>query len=209
MAWRRRDPEDDPVEAHVVDDDAEPRRCFVGVRPPEGVIAAIERRVDDLRRQLPGVRWVPPEQWHITLKFLGDVPDVHGVARALRDLSQLEPFPVRLGGGGAFPSWPNARTVWVGVERGSPRLARAARSVDMLLDDIEVRRAVQRPFLPHLTIARASPSTDARLFLTHLGTASFGAVFDVEEITLFQSQPIAGGRRYVPLAVSPLIGRFL
>jgi 2'-5' RNA ligase len=209
MAWRSRDPEQDPVEAHVVDDDADPRRCFVGVRPPESVVAAVEQRIDAIRRHLHGVRWVPSEQWHITLKFLGDVPDVHGVARVLRDLSQLEPFPVRLGAGGAFPSWPNARTVWVGVERGSPRLVRAARSVDMLLDDIAVRRAVQRPFLPHLTIARAPQSIDARLFLTHLGAGSFGEVFDVDEITLFESQPVAGGRRYVPLAVAPLIGRFL
>jgi RNA 2',3'-cyclic 3'-phosphodiesterase len=209
VAWRRRDPERDPVEAHVVDDDAPPRRCFVGVRPPDAVIAAIEARVEANRRHLLGARWVPRDQWHVTLKFLGSVADVHGVARALRDLSQLEPFTVRLGGGGAFPSWPNARTIWVGVERGGQRLARLARSVDLLLDDIEVPRAVQRPFLPHCTIARAGQSTDARLFLAHLGTASFGEAFEVDEVTLFESQAVAGGRRYVPLAVAPLLGRLL
>jgi 2'-5' RNA ligase len=209
VAWRRRDPERDPVEAHVVDDDLDPRRCFVGVRPPDAVVSAIEARVEPLRKHLHGVRWTPPEQWHVTLKFLGSVADVHGVARALRDLSQLDPFVVRMGGGGAFPSWPNARTIWVGVERGAQRLGRVARSVDVLLDDIEVPRAVQRPFLPHCTIARASQSVDARLFLSHLGAASFGEAFDVDEVTLFESQAVGGGRRYVPLAVAPLLGRLL
>ena len=219
MAARRRRRGDEPAEAEVVDvpdddgDEGEPRRCFVAVRPPEDVVEVLAARVDAASRHLPGVRWVDPEQWHVTIKFLGDIIDVHGVARVLRDLSQLEPFRVRLGGAGAFPTWTNARTVWAGVERGSERLARLSRSVDRLLDDPlaagTLRRAMQRPFLPHLTLARAPQSVDARMFLARMGAEAHGEAFDVDSVTLFESQPGRGGRRYVPLAVAPLLGRFL
>ena len=162
-------------------------------------------RVEALRRHLLGVRWAPPEQWHVTLKFLGSVADVHGVARALRDLSQLEPFagaarrrrrlpelaqrPDRLGRrrAGRASAWPAL-----------------ARSVELLLDDIEVRAGRAAPVPAPLTIARSAPVGRRPPVPRPPGHGLVRrGVRRRRGRRSSRASPVAGGRRYVPLAVAP------
>ena len=80
--------------------------------------------IDKLRVASAQVNWVKTQQMHLTLKFLGDVPDtetpdicrvVAGVAR------QFEPFEITLRGAGAFPTNEHPRTIWIGIEDGAER----------------------------------------------------------------------------------------
>lgn len=151
-------------------------------------------------RQIPGARWVPPENLHVTMKFLGHVPDerVPEVTEAvgLAAAGAGGGFAARLGATGAFPDARRARVVWVGLAAGTARLAACARALDEALAPLGFE-AESRPFTAHITIARINPPR----------AVTFGADpepvrFSVRALTLFHSRP--GGRAPVYTA----LGRF-
>lgn len=118
-------------------------RLFVAVRPSAAA-------VDHLRAVLPG--WpTDPGRWHVTLAFLGEVPDPRPVLDALSGAAaQHGPFVLRLAGSGTFG---RAGPVWVGVEGDLASLhalaasvARACRANDVAVED--------RPYRPHMTVGR-------------------------------------------------------
>ena len=112
-------------------------RLFAGIAMPTDVRTAIEVATAPLRPAIPGLRWVPAENLHLTLVFIGWVrpDDVAAVRDAIEaSVAPAEPFTARLGGAGRFPDRGRARVLWVGFTTG--------------VDDA-------RPFRPHITIARA------------------------------------------------------
>ncbi len=132
-------------------------RLFVAVVPPVEVVEHLTDFVEP-RRSHPDddVRWAADENWHITLAFLGEVPEWKtddlggGLERAAK---RQKPFDLRLSGAGAFPSVADARVLWTGVqdEAGAlPHLAMTTRSAankaGVVVDG--------RKFTPHLTLAR-------------------------------------------------------
>ena len=107
---------------------------------------------------LPG-RLVPPQNWHFTLRFLGETdPDTRDrLIAGLRRTSLGPSFSISFGGLGAFPRANRARILWLGVDEGAARLVSVAESVESA-----VRRAglpsEERPFKPHLTLSRIEPT---------------------------------------------------
>ncbi len=101
-------------------------------------------------------RWVPPENLHITLKFLGDVKpeDISAVTDAIRNVARgKRPFMVTIGNVSAFPSPANPRIIWVGVTEGTEALRSLAGEVDNALSQLGFPRET-RPFTGHITIGR-------------------------------------------------------
>ena len=101
----------------------EPRhlRLFVAVDLPDDVRDALAAAVAPLRALLPNARWIPPESWHVTLKFLGSAPaaTVEEVASAVGDaVAEHAVFRARLSGVGAFPSSERVRVVWAARRNG-------------------------------------------------------------------------------------------
>lgn len=102
------------------------------------------------------MRWIKPENVHLTLKFLGDVRE-----EALENLRAVvgeacaghSSFDVGLAGLGAFPSARRARILWVGVDEGSEALISLAADVDGALAPLGFERE-NRPYTPHLTLGR-------------------------------------------------------
>ncbi len=130
-------------------------RAFVAVVPPPEVRRAA---LDAARRAIPDdrVRWVRPDNFHLTLKFLGDVPEgrLEGVVAALRrPCANRAPFDAVLSGFGAFPSARHARVVWVGVGAGSEETRALAADVDAALGPLGFGREA-RPYVPHATLGR-------------------------------------------------------
>jgi RNA 2',3'-cyclic 3'-phosphodiesterase len=182
------------------DDDG---RLFLAVPLTDG---ARERIVRHLAAPpmpaLPG-RAVPPENWHLTLRFLGDTPR----ALAERVATQLEgaalgpAFTLRFGRLGGFPRPARARVLWLGVEQGEDRLrdlaARVAASVERAGIPPE-----PRPFAPHLTLARLRDPLDLRPLLDLAPAA--GVDLAVGEVVLYRSHPGSPAPRYEPLRRFPL-----
>lgn len=135
-------------------------RVFAAVVPSAEVILALADRLSSL--EIPG-KPVPPPNWHVTLRFVGRVDDVT-YDRWLGALDQVTSRPVRIGlrGLGAFPHPPRATVLWAGVD--APGIDDLAGVVEEATQ-IAGLPAEERPFRPHLTLARIRPPEDVRAVL--------------------------------------------
>lgn len=130
-------------------------RCFVGVPLPDSYQDQLAWLV---RQHKPGLRsdasWTRPGNWHVTLKFLGQVENerLPGVAEALRGIS-FEAFDFQAGGAGFFPDPLRPRVAWIGVKLGNGTLRELAAQVDGAMEPLGFERE-KRAYTPHLTLAR-------------------------------------------------------
>ncbi|NEA34273.1 RNA 2',3'-cyclic phosphodiesterase [Streptomyces sp. SID13031] len=151
-------------------------RLFVAVVPPAEVVEHLAEFVGP-RRDHPDedIRWASDETWHITLAFLGDVPEykTEELAEGLeRAAGRQKPFDLRLAGSGAFPSVADARVLWTGVKDGSDALPHLAMTTRSAANKAGVT-VDGRKFTPHLTLARLRQPMDVvrwvRIFDTYEG----------------------------------------
>ncbi|MBD3219846.1 RNA 2',3'-cyclic phosphodiesterase [bacterium] len=185
-------------------------RLFVAVNPPRRFREDLDTRLDRIRDQVR-IAWTRPPSWHLTLAFLGDWPAERRetLRKALwTRVCGHEPFLLRPGGVGAFPSLRRPRVLFLHTDGGDPLQALAN----------DVRDAADRAwpdgpqdhkdFRPHLTLARIKrPLQGAEPAL--LRTLDLGAwdPFPVERVQLMASERRPDGARYtvvddVPLGVS-------
>lgn len=175
-------------------------RAFLAVSLPAEARACAAEAVETLRAAVVGdVRWVPPENQHLTLKFLGEIAEDRIdalVARAGAKLAAVTPFEVALAGFGAFPSAREARVLWLGVARGSAALAKLARKLDTAARVAGAERD-RRPFSAHLTLGRLREP--ARVEIEKLAPPT-SVTWTVAEVVLYESRLAPDGARHVPLA---------
>lgn len=178
-------------------------RLFVGVRIPleTAVVLAGELRRWAGDEGLPG-RIVPPENWHLTIRFLGPVDEVaRDLLVAGLDGAELgRRFPLTLSGMGAFPKPRRATVLWVGVADPRP-LEELAGIVERAVVDAGLG-AGDRPFVAHLTVSRIRPEADIRDLLAR--TPPPPVRFTVGEVTLFESHLGEGAPRYEEIERFPL-----
>ncbi len=134
-------------------------RAFVAIDLPPEVLQCLDDVSQQLRHELgeASVRWVPVENIHLTLKFLGDVSEsnIDMLTDFLQSIvSNVKQFEISVGGLGAYPKPHRPRVIWVGVE-APPELMIAQRSVESEISRLGYARE-RRPFNPHLTIGRVS-----------------------------------------------------
>lgn len=141
-------------------------------------------------RGLPGApRWSAPERWHLTLLFLGAVPEdcvgPLGTAAAPA-VAAAPPMALRLAGGGRFGSLRRPQVAWAGLDGDvgplvelAVRLADAARGLRLPVED--------RPFRPHLTLGRWRPRDPADGALTERLAGYRGPGWAVTEVRLWES----------------------
>jgi 2'-5' RNA ligase len=169
-------------------------RAFVAVFPPRRVREALFRAARDLPASRD-FRLIGPEKLHLTLKFLGNIPedDLDRLTQALEPLRGWhEPFEVSTSGFGAFPSEKRARILWAGVGEGSEPLRVLAQSVEDLLEPAGFERE-GRPYVPHLTLGRAR---GRRTKLDDASVSPPALRFTVSGVDLVESVPGAGGVTY-------------
>jgi 2'-5' RNA ligase len=180
-------------------------RLFVAVELPSSVIAAAAAVSEQLRERVvrvaPGARlaWVPADRMHITLRFLGRVPDEQAtaIARVLARPFDVPAFTVRLGHVGTFPPRGAPRTVWIALDDGGDTCRRVEAEVSSRLDLLGLARD-PRPFTPHLTLARARTPAGLRASsFTDIAVSPGGGPIDA--ITLFESRLSSRGPTYTAL----------
>lgn len=179
-------------------------RSFVAV-PVED--AVVRRRLAGARSLLPelrGVRWTAERQLHFTLKFLGDLEEeqLADARRATAAAARAGPasFRLALEGLGAFPPKGSARVVWAGCGAGAAALASLAAAVEEAFLSAGFPRE-ERPFSPHLTLARVrDPGSGRRLAqaLPSVPEEPFGTVV-VGSIVLYRSDLSPAGPDYSEL----------
>jgi 2'-5' RNA ligase len=185
-------------------------RLFVAVGIPERQKRSVEKAVQALRLAIGDAgRWVPRENWHATVKFLGEVPDARlSEVRALtgRAAAASTPATTALTGVGAFPSLGRARVLWVGLSDDGGRLAALASALEEGLGHAGFRRE-SRPLHPHLTLARLRVQVAVGRVLEEAGPFGFDREpFAVGSVALYRSRPGRTGSVYEVVGEFPLGG---
>jgi 2'-5' RNA ligase len=172
-------------------------RVFVAVPLDEETRHRLAQLVRARVAIMPG-RPVPPENWHLTLRFLGELDDV-GLDRlraALDDADLGAAFQVRWGTLGAFPRSSRAGVLWIGLEGDLDALHAMSDRVDEALEGAG-HPPEDRPFRPHLTISRMRPEEDVRSVIAD--DAPLGVPTRVDRVAVFESRLGRGGAKYAVL----------
>jgi 2'-5' RNA ligase len=189
-------------------------RLFVAVDLDDAVRSEVAAMIEALRARCarrPGasqIRWVSPDRLHLTLLFIGSVPaeTARQIAGRLTVPFDRSAFDIALGSLGTFPATGGPRVVWLGISEGAAALQAVAREATARLADVEFRRE-ERPFSPHLTLARFKERGHARdrdaLLAERVRAAGR---WRIDHVTLYQSRLSPKGPTYVPVTVAPLAG---
>jgi len=186
-------------------------RLFVAIELNDDVREVAETTADQLRTRLGRVlsaRWVPTANLHLTVRFIGHVPDdqVPSLIGTLRPPLPLAPFSLTLGDCGAFPARRAPRAPWIGLAQGLPSLQAMHAEFNRRLVPCGFQPEV-RPFTAHLTLARIKDAPRGS------GTAVGEAMrvvrvpsvqCRVAEAVVFESRPSPKGTHYLPQLRIPL-----
>lgn len=187
-------------------------RAFIAVEIPLEIHKAIEKQTAPIRAALNKslVHWVPTDNIHLTLKFLGDVSptNLEMLAQMLNvEVSQHQAFEMGFGGLGAFPNPRRPRVIWIGIQ--------APAGLEALQHGIEAAAAIlgypaeKRPFSPHLTIGRVKQKINPagmqkiRTALEETQVTSLGTT-QMTAVHLFKSDLKPTGAVYTRLFTAPL-----
>jgi len=175
-------------------------RLFAALALPD----AVRERLALVRAPLPGARWVPPENMHVTLRFIGEVePPVAAEIDAQLSRISAPPFDIRLAGLGTFGARGRVRTLWAGLERSEP-LARLQTKIEAAC----LRAGLSpesRKFHAHVTLARCKNVREApaaEFVATHDGFDL--PALPIDTFVLYSSRTGRSGAVYAPEAVYPL-----
>ena len=188
-------------------------RLFVALDLEESLRQGIATYIRGLEGFAPEARWAKSESLHVTLKFIGEQTEeqIAAITERLRGVAG-ENMEIRFQGYGFFPTAKAPRVFWIGIQAGAA-LATLAGDIDASLAELKIPRE-ERPFSPHLTLARGgagsgSPkwrkedgpnSTFAELQkrLAAMSALNFGTM-TAREFFLYRSQLSPGGSKYTKL----------
>jgi 2'-5' RNA ligase len=182
-------------------------RLFVALEIPEDVRKNLAELIRELRGVAPQAKWVRAENLHITLKFIGEIaaekldPIRGALAKARSD--SLVKLDFR--GLGFFPNEKNPRVFWAGIE-ASGNLKTLASEIEIGLETIGIPRE-QRPFSPHLTLARFESRKvpeKLRAAIRENGAREFGA-FETKRFHLIESKLRPSGAEYTTVQSFPFV----
>lgn len=189
-------------------------RAFIAIDIPPEIKQVISVQTASLRKESGcTVRWVPIENMHLTLKFLGNVSSANLdlLAQAVRsECAQIAPFTVSVEQLGCFPNPRRPRVLWIGLS-APQELHRLQRQVEASTARLGYAPD-HKPFSPHLTIGRVREQTTPQelqaltRLLEQTALASLGG-FTVNEVHLYKSDLKPEGAVYTRLAAAPLAGK--
>ncbi|MGQ9525195.1 MAG: RNA 2',3'-cyclic phosphodiesterase [Armatimonadota bacterium] len=183
-------------------------RTFIAVEAADHLRAPIDELRDYLRQTGADVKWVDSSHYHITLKFLGNVPEskLSAVANAVQSaVSGLAAFRIELRGTGAFPNLRRPNAIWVGVTEAAHNLAKLASAIETALEPLGFERD-GRPFQAHLTIGRIRSPKGLGSLSTRLAEMRDACIgdMDVVEAVVMRSDLTPKGPVYTRLASARL-----
>lgn len=182
-------------------------RAFIAIDLSKDIQVCLELVSNQIKKRLEGVpvRWVPIENIHLTLKFLGNVSESN-LEILQKMLSKVvgghKVFEISAGGLGAFPKIHRPRVIWIGLE-APPELEAVQHAIEQETTRLGYARE-ERPFSPHLTLARVSRNATSRdvhkisdvLISEKVG---FLGVTRVREVHLYRSDLKPSGAQYTQI----------
>jgi RNA 2',3'-cyclic 3'-phosphodiesterase len=190
-------------------------RLFLAITVPPEVREEISRTQGRLKRASPpgAVRWTPPDQFHLTLKFLGDVQTEHipTLEKATATLcASLPAFQLSARSIGFFPNAHKPRVIWVGANDSDGQLAELHRRLDGALSWL-VPAEKAGPFTGHITLGRFKPGHHAAIPRLVAPAADFHARhfgdWQIREVELVRSDLTSVRAEHTTIGRFPLAGQ--
>jgi len=185
-------------------------RSFIAIELPDTIIALLNDLQQELKSLRLNVRWVRPENIHLTLKFLGDINpgDIECIDGAMADAAaEFAPFTLSVCGLGVFPGMKRPRVVWVGLGAEIQALLDLQQNLEARLAAVGFPKE-KRWFKAHLTLGRirqaVNPAKISQAIQNYsdLGNQKFAA----DRIILFKSDLKPSGAEYLQLKQVKLSG---
>ena len=183
-------------------------RTFVAVEISDAARRYAQSLMNELESKLTGVHWTRRDNLHLTLKFLGDIPEsaINEVCRAIRTaVAAQQPFEIQCAGLGAFPSDARPRTLWVGIQQGDERLRQLQGEIDGQLTSCGFAPE-RRRFHGHLTIGRirqrsglTAEQVSQVCQLVDRERSAEGVFMELDQVVTFSSFVDSTGRVYQPI----------
>ncbi len=131
-------------------------RAFIAIELPKEISDYLSRLQDKLKTTGADVKWVEPDNIHLTLKFLGEITEAQSkeIIKIMEDTCGINPaFDIALGGLGAFPRITSPRVIWVGIDAGRDEAGKIAQELEDKISGLGIAKE-KKEFSAHLTIAR-------------------------------------------------------
>jgi|DewCreStandDraft_4_1066084.scaffolds.fasta_scaffold47982_3 2'-5' RNA ligase len=176
-------------------------RTFIAILLDEAVRRRLVSLQDGMMSLAPDVKWVAPENLHVTMLFLGEVDalEVVDICREVREVcSRRSPIELTLSGVGCFPNERRPKVIWAGIEQGREALVELHHAIEEPLLKLGAYRREEREFTPHVTLGRAKGGELSLSFRQHLKQASTwqGGRMEVEAVHVMSSELTPDGPIY-------------
>jgi len=178
-------------------------RTFIAIELPESIISFISRIQKEMKSYGFKVKWVRPENIHITLKFLGNIhkADVEKIGGVMPEAVKGSP-PISLSAKGicVFPGIKRPRVIWLGLKGQTFELIELQKVIDDALENIGFPKE-GRPFKAHLTLARVKGNIHSKKLLDVINKfgESESETFTADKVILFKSDLKPTGAVYTKL----------
>ena len=178
-------------------------RSFLAIELPTLIAERLQKLQEDLKASDADVRWVDPKNIHLTLKFFGSIEEsqIDSILQSIEiSVQSKQPFWVSVRGMGAFPHPKNPRVIWVGLVEGKEVLVQFQKQLEASLEKVGFQTE-DRSFHPHLTLGRVRSSRGKGSLAAKIEKYREEDIgtFQVERVTLFQSDLKPSGPVYIPL----------
>ena len=176
------------------------KRIFIGLQFPRTICDELK----NLRGGVISANWVADENYHLTLRFLGEcdnnlLDDIYLALSQIRTRS----FSIQLQGVNHFKKKGVVKSLWVGIVK-NPSLTALKTEIDTILQNINIKEE-RRAFYPHVTLAKLSnPRLSEVTFFEQMNNLYCSKKIPINHITIFESQSLKGGSIYQPLIKIPL-----
>jgi 2'-5' RNA ligase len=169
-------------------------RTFIAIELPQEIKTALSRLQDQLKTTAADVKWVQPQNIHLTLKFLGERDDkkIEKIMQILEETAKDKNcFQIRIWSLGAFPKINFPRVIWVGIDQGDNETKEIAKDLEERIAKIGIPKE-DRPFSSHITIGRTRSTLNREKLVEGLNKLADYFVenkleFTAVKITLFKS----------------------
>lgn len=183
-------------------------RAFVALKLPESTVSSIKRMQEDLKPYRFPVRWVRPENIHLTIKFFGEITesDIKNIGAVINNCAgNYAPLSLSAKGVGVFPSITRPRIIWAGISGEASLLFALRNDLENRFEEIGFKREA-RPFKVHMTIGRFRERADSGKLVEALRKfQSFESeIFVAGDLYLYKSDLRPEGPLYTELLSVPL-----
>ena len=180
------------------------KRVFIGIPIGRKITSILPSLKSSIHSSMDIIRWVPPDNIHLTLCFLGNISDqdIPNIIQTLENCITFNNFKIKIEGTGVFPSTISPKILWTGISKGVNELILLHQYIEKLVRKYKAFNKKEK-FMPHITIARIRRSQRKIDVLSFLNIVYSPIELDINSICLYESLLLPEGAQYTVLTEFP------